>query len=209
MKLMGLKSGVVCVACSMILGMGVIEFHPPPVALLGDPESPGPCPWDCGDGDGNVGIVDFQALLSQWGGAGSCDFDGGGVGITDFLALLGNWGACAAGGCGAPAAGNCCIANGSPGCDDPECCTAVCSVDPFCCDVDWDSQCAAEAAVLCGGCGGCGTAGAGDCCVPNGTPFCDDFACCDFVCMFDSFCCDFEWDAKCASLAAQVCFNCP
>jgi len=52
------------------------------------------CPWDCGDGDGTVGIVDFLALLAQWGGPGSCDFDGGGVGINDFLELLGNWGPC-------------------------------------------------------------------------------------------------------------------
>ncbi len=53
------------------------------------------CPWDCGDNNGNVGIVDFLALLAQWGQVGTpCDFDGGGVGITDFLALLGNWGPC-------------------------------------------------------------------------------------------------------------------
>ena len=54
-----------------------------------------PCPWDCGDDDRNVGIVDFLALLSQWGIVGApCDFDGGGVGITDFLKLLANWGPC-------------------------------------------------------------------------------------------------------------------
>ena len=55
-----------------------------------------PCPWDCGgDDDGNVGIVDFLALLAQWGTPGSCDFDGCGVvGITDLLALLANWGPC-------------------------------------------------------------------------------------------------------------------
>ena len=53
-----------------------------------------PCPWDCGDGDGTAGIVDFLALLAQWGGPGSCDFDGGGVGIVDFLELLANWGPC-------------------------------------------------------------------------------------------------------------------
>ncbi len=55
------------------------------------------CPWDCDSAestDGTVGIVDFLALLAQWGGAGSCDFDGGGVGITDFLALLAHWGPC-------------------------------------------------------------------------------------------------------------------
>ena len=53
------------------------------------------CPWDCADGDGEVGIVDFLALLAQWDDVGtSCDFDGGGVGIVDFLKLLAQWGPC-------------------------------------------------------------------------------------------------------------------
>jgi len=59
-----------------------------------------PCPWDCDGGesaDGTVGIVDFLTLLAQWGGPGSCDFDGGGVGIDDFQELLANWGPCPAG----------------------------------------------------------------------------------------------------------------
>ncbi len=54
-----------------------------------------PCPLDCGgDDDGTVGITDFLVLLAQWGGPGTCDFDGGGVGINDFLALLAVWGPC-------------------------------------------------------------------------------------------------------------------
>jgi hypothetical protein len=54
-----------------------------------------PCPWDCGDGDGSVGVVDFLALLGEWGAVGApCDFDGDGVGVVDFLDLLANWGAC-------------------------------------------------------------------------------------------------------------------
>jgi hypothetical protein len=53
------------------------------------------CHWSCGDDDGQVGIVDFLALLSQWGVTGtSCDFNGGGVGIVDFLDLLAHWGPC-------------------------------------------------------------------------------------------------------------------
>jgi hypothetical protein len=53
------------------------------------------CPWDCGDGDGDVGIIDFLALLAQWGQVGApCDIDGGGVGIADMLDLLANWGPC-------------------------------------------------------------------------------------------------------------------
>ena len=54
------------------------------------------CPWDCGgDNDGDVGIVDFLALLAEWDLVDTrCDFDGGGVGIVDFLQLLANWGPC-------------------------------------------------------------------------------------------------------------------
>jgi hypothetical protein len=54
------------------------------------------CPWDCGDpADGEVGVVDFLALLAQWGTADACDVDGdGAVGVTDFLELLANWGLC-------------------------------------------------------------------------------------------------------------------
>ena len=67
--------------------MGAYEFQQGPSCT--------PCPWDCGgDDDGTVGIVDFLTLLAQWGGPGSCDFDGGGVGINDFLTLLESWGPC-------------------------------------------------------------------------------------------------------------------
>ena len=64
--------------------------------LLGSPQESTPtCPWDCGDMDGIVGIVDFLQLLAEWTMVDTpCDFDGGGVGITDFLKLLANWGAC-------------------------------------------------------------------------------------------------------------------
>ncbi len=52
------------------------------------------CPWDCANGDGQVGIVDFLALLQGWGAAGFCDFNGGGIGVVDFLAQLQHWGTC-------------------------------------------------------------------------------------------------------------------
>ena len=42
-----------------------------------------------------VGIIDFLAVLAQWGMIGSsCDFNGSGVGIVQFLKLLAHWGAC-------------------------------------------------------------------------------------------------------------------
>ena len=54
------------------------------------------CPWDY-NGDGNVGITDFLALLEVWGPTTGhpSDFDEDGqIGIVDFLALLANWGPC-------------------------------------------------------------------------------------------------------------------
>ncbi|MEE9130400.1 MAG: hypothetical protein V3T84_10300, partial [Phycisphaerales bacterium] len=42
----------------------------------------------------------------------------------------------------APGAGPCNEANGTPGCEDPECCDAVCQIDAFCCFVVWDQTCA-------------------------------------------------------------------
>jgi hypothetical protein len=53
------------------------------------------CPWDCGDQNGDVGIVDFLGVLSQWGQVGtSCDVDGGGTGLSDFLDVRAHWGPC-------------------------------------------------------------------------------------------------------------------
>ena len=51
-------------------------------------------------------------------------------------------------GCGFPSQGSCCTTTGSPGCDDLDCCEAVCNIDPFCCDVAWDTLCAAVSAPL-------------------------------------------------------------
>lgn len=68
---------------------------------------------------------------------------------------------------------DCCVGvpsqTGVAGCDDPTCCETVCAADAFCCEVEWDQDCATNgfngngngAAVLCPQlCGG------GDC--PNG-----------------------------------------
>jgi hypothetical protein len=55
-----------------------------------------PCPWDCAEpADGVVDVVDFLALLAQWGQVGTaCDGNGGGVDVTDFLDMIASWGPC-------------------------------------------------------------------------------------------------------------------
>jgi hypothetical protein len=40
---------------------------------------------------------------------------------------------------------NCCDAHDGIGCDDPACMASVCSYDPHCCEVGWDTVCATEA----------------------------------------------------------------
>lgn len=107
--------------------------------------------------------------------------------------------------CGNPTSGNCYIANGSPYCNNADCCIVVCAVDPFCCNNTWDSICASQAAQLCGN---CGDAGAGNCYIANGSPGCNNSSCCATVCAADPFCCNNTWDSLCASAAATSCGNC-
>ncbi len=49
--------------------------------------------------------------------------------------------------------------------------------------------------------------GSGECLFDNGTPGCNDAACCNLVCNEDPFCCNNQWDALCGQLAAQICFG--
>lgn len=51
--------------------------------------------------------------------------------------------------CGTGGEGSCFDAHPTPTCSDANCCGAVCSIDPFCCQVAWDSICAGEAAAMC------------------------------------------------------------
>ncbi len=167
------------------------------------------CPWDCGaTPDELVGINDLLAMLGSWGGPGPCDFDGGGTGINDLLELLTEWGPCpTSSGCGSTKAGSCYVAGPLTGCDNVTCCGAVCDSDPSCCDIAWDANCVTLALGLCAD---CGEPDAGDCCVGHETQGCNDAACCEAMCVTDSFCCNFTWDELCAEQAASnpAC-NCP
>ena len=70
---------------------------------------------------------------------------------------------------------NCCSGGDALGCNDDHCEGAVCDVDPFCCEVDWDGICDGEAACICVCCmGGDGVGDACDNCPdaynPGGSP---------------------------------------
>lgn len=48
----------------------------------------------------------------------------------------------------------CCEPHQTTGCDDPVCEAFICSIDSWCCEVDWDNICVAEAEQFCAVCGG-------------------------------------------------------
>ena len=101
-----------------------------------------------------------------------------------------------------------CYNESSPGsqyCTDESCCIIVCSIDPFCCSVDWDGFCGQTGRVVCAG---CGTAEAGNPFADNGNPGCSDLGCCEAVCTIDSYCCSTTWDDVCSDKALAYCTNC-
>jgi len=112
-------------------------------------------------------------------------------------ALSAGWDVC-------PSPGDCYAPHPGPGCEIEACCNLVCVID-FECSIVWDSICVEHANDL------CGCAGEGGCFEPNGTPSCSDEACCAPVCEVDPFCCETEWDCKCADAALVLCGNevCP
>jgi hypothetical protein len=118
--------------------------------------------------------------------------------------------------------GDCCAVHNNVGCDDEAVENCVCAMDPFCCQVMWDGICVNEAINLCDADCGAGSTSFGtdtsmdtgsmdtgdpgtSCCVPHGTPGCDDAVVEACVCAFDSFCCDASWDNICVSEALDPC----
>ncbi len=98
-------------------------------------------------------------------------------------------------------AGACDTEQVAPGCNDSECCNAVCESDPFCCITSWDSNCTTQSDLICAVCG----RGRGECNAARTAPGCNDISCCAKVCAADNFCCNSEWDATCVQSAADLC----
>ena len=170
------------------------------------------------DGAGCAGFTSFiadvdltagQSYIVAIGGYSATTASGSG---TLTIAFGGGGG----GSCGKPNGNDCCAANTTPGCSDATCCEAICAVDPFCCESQWDQICA-DAAIAgcdpsaCGGGGGggvCGEPNGNDCCAANTTPGCSDAECCNQICAVDPFCCNSSWDQICADAAATGCASC-
>lgn len=66
------------------------------------------------------------------------------------------------------AAGSCSAPHPTPGCSNPICCNAVCDLDPFCCDIQWDPTCVAEAAATAACCSN-STCSGDSCCITQNT----------------------------------------
>ena len=98
-----------------------------------------------------------------------------------------------------------CEPTGFAGCGGCACEGCVCAMDPYCCDISWDSICADECVGQCGGCGG-GTVQPG--CVPTDYPGCGGCACESCVCNLDAWCCDINWDSICVDECQTECGGC-
>lgn len=180
-------------------------------------DEPLPCPADIapGKGDGSVSVIDLLTVINHWGEPGGvADVNSDGmVNVSDLLLVIAAWGPCPGTtivSCGEPDLGDCYGAHVAPGCSEPDCCSAICALDPFCCSISWDAICAGLANLR-GSCSrgihpNCGNPASGSCFESGDLlPGCDNPQCCAAVCIIDAFCCDFGWDSMCASHAADVC----
>ncbi|MBL9118332.1 MAG: hypothetical protein JNL80_00275 [Phycisphaerae bacterium] len=72
--------------------------------------------------------------------------------LNDYVLTVDLGDACVPITCGSPETGDCCVASATPYCNDEECCSIVCGLDPWCCSNSWDGICADEAADFCALC---------------------------------------------------------
>ncbi|HMN97616.1 MAG TPA: thrombospondin type 3 repeat-containing protein [Phycisphaerales bacterium] len=112
--------------------------------------------------DGRIDCTDVNLLVAALGSSNLCaDITGDQiVDVFDLVKLLGIFNTCSEPpiiDCDPDAPRAClaadhgCLTTGGPGCTDLSCCDLVCAIDPFCCDVQWDSICVTGAIELCYG----------------------------------------------------------
>ncbi len=90
----------------------------------------------------------------------------------------------------------------APSCNG--CVSAICAIDPFCCQSSWDDLCVGLVANTCDGeCSGGGCAHSE--CSQGGPLQIDCSSCATTVCDADAFCCNIDWDAACVTEAEALC----
>jgi len=108
--------------------------------------------------------------------------------------------------CRAPLPGcrDCLVVKRDVGCELEACEAVVCEEDPFCCEVEWDFICVAEALSDCVDV--CVIpADFSSCCVATAELGCGDDTCEATVCAEDPYCCEVGWDGICAGEAFEDC----
>ena len=100
---------------------------------------------------------------------------------------------------------SCYVEHGTPACEDLDCCTRVCALDPTCCQTAWDAGCASLAIDNCLVCGSDST---GACDEVHDLPYCTDEDCCSKVCAINTYCCTVSWDSSCVQTADAACSSC-
>lgn len=116
-----------------------------------------------------------------------------------------------------PAMSECFDVQPIPSCTNEDCSEIVCLIDPFCCDISWDSSCVEFACLNCQGAPEevCDVVGgtlaptfepvASDCSFASPLGGCTNESCQAAVCGEDAFCCETEFDGVCVNLACDLC----
>ena len=115
-----------------------------------------------GDGEGNLSGARFTIISAGKGSgpSGACCFGENcwDIGGNDCVAAGGEFGGegsvCDASTCAPPELMECCVEGELPSCLDVECANSVCVIDPDCCLLMWDADCAEMAIDICNGCDG-------------------------------------------------------
>ena len=150
----------------------------------------------------SIGADSFEHLVSNCLDAGTYYLRVFSFSSSDFgeytLAYSTSTSACQSGSTGT---GNCCSANGTPGCSTASVQSCVCDIDSFCCDAVWDGTCASLAHSSCNACGGGANQG---CCTAQDTPGCTDATIQACVCSNDAWCCTNKWDSVCVNMVGTT-----
>lgn len=102
---------------------------------------------------------------------------------------------------------SCYIPHAPAGCETAQVCSAVCTIDPYCCQRYWDALCVQEALAVPGPFNVQCPAALGSCFEGHGGQGCTTELCCKAICSIDATCCTSAWDASCAELAVVVCLS--